>query len=245
MQSTPDGSCLLVGFDASGSPLEIRAFHVASFGSNSSGIAIQNNSITSASQLSMISCDDDDKLKLTALDPSLLTISTISLKITSNISEFSFQTSGRQENKLETPSNPLLLHCFEELWNRFPIVPTIERKKEESSPQVQSLHFVVSKDHAAFVKSFTSQIAAFVNASAKPTGDRLSSMRITSSSKMDPGTLISTFAAGDWLVGLFCLIPIQIAKARSNTFIPLKDGYHSLHFEDSILGANVEQVANA
>ena len=38
---------------------------------------------------------------------------------------------------------------------------------------------------------------------------------------------VSTFKAGGWMIDFFCSIPIHIAVARDNRFIPLKDGIWS------------------
>ena len=55
----------------------------------------------------------------------------------------------------------------------------------------------------------------------------------------------SVFHAGEWLVELLCLIPIQISVTRDNRFIPLKDGVWSPELEHSLLGADLNQVVES
>ena len=60
-----------------------------------------------------------------------------------------------------------------------------------------------------------------------------------------PNLIPSQFKTGDWLVGLLCLIPINIAVTGQNRFIPLRDGVISPEFEQSLLGADVAHIAEA
>jgi hypothetical protein len=46
-------------------------------------------------------------------------------------------------------------------------------------------------------------------------------------------------------VDILCLIPIHIAIARDNRFIPLKDGVFSVDMERSLLGARVEEIIDS
>ena len=56
---------------------------------------------------------------------------------------------------------------------------------------------------------------------------------------------VSHFKAGEWLVDMLCLIPIHLAVARDNRFVPFKDGVWSLELERSLLGATIEQVIDS
>lgn len=56
--------------------------------------------------------------------------------------------------------------------------------------------------------------------------------------------VVSQLKAGEWLVDILCLIPIHVAVARDNRFVPLKDGMWSPDFERALLGATVEQVVD-
>ena len=47
------------------------------------------------------------------------------------------------------------------------------------------------------------------------------------------------------MVDIFCLIPIHIAIARDNRFVPLKDGVWAPDVEKAMLGAEVGRVADS
>lgn len=91
-------------------------------------------------------------------------------------------------------------------------------------------------------------VREFEHKTRKPTKNILQRIKIVASDEWDsssPQLATSEFQTGDWLVGLFCLIPIHLAVTRSNRFIPLKDGVDSPRFEHSLLGANVAQISEA
>ncbi|RHZ89869.1 hypothetical protein Glove_9g267 [Diversispora epigaea] len=46
--------------------------------------------------------------------------------------------------------------------------------------------------------------------------------------------LLSEYLLGEWLIDFFCLIPIQIAIAQDNKFIPLRDGLGFKEIDESI-----------
>ncbi|KAG8988393.1 hypothetical protein FRB94_000729, partial [Tulasnella sp. JGI-2019a] len=74
---------------------------------------------------------------------------------------------------------------------------------------------------------------------------RLDSIQLESLSFSDidwDGGSSSVFRAGEWLVELLCLIPIHIAIARENRFVPLKDGVFDLRLEQQLLGAEVSKI---
>ncbi|KAG8939992.1 hypothetical protein FRC04_005697 [Tulasnella sp. 424] len=48
--------------------------------------------------------------------------------------------------------------------------------------------------------------------------------------------------AGEWFVELICLIPIHIAVARDNRFVPLKDGVSGDSFNQDLLGSGVAEM---
>jgi hypothetical protein len=55
---------------------------------------------------------------------------------------------------------------------------------------------------------------------------------------------VSCLKAGEWMVDLLCLIPIHIAIARDNRFIPLKDGVWTPDLQKSLLGAEVGRIVD-
>lgn len=91
-------------------------------------------------------------------------------------------------------------------------------------------------------------VREFEHKTRKPTKQILSKIQIAALPYWDPtgaDAQASELQMGDWLVGLFCLIPIHLAITGSNRFIPLKNGVISPEFEQSLLGANVAQISEA
>ena len=98
-----------------------------------------------------------------------------------------------------------------------------------------------------FQKHHNELIASFQKTTRKPVDSQLSRVAVvgmTFTAHMKQPADSSTFCAGEWLVEILCLIPIHIAVARDNRFIPLKDGVFSLDSERSLLGATVEQIVD-
>jgi len=63
---------------------------------------------------------------------------------------------------------------------------------------------------------------------------------LTSSDWTGPSSLV-----GSWCVDVLCLIPLHIAVAQDNRFIPLKDGLTSAEMQRSLLGAEVGGIVDA
>jgi hypothetical protein len=53
------------------------------------------------------------------------------------------------------------------------------------------------------------------------------------------------FPIGDWLLGLICLVPLQLAIANSGYFIPLCNGVVSEQFEQSLFNQSVPHIADS
>ncbi|KAG8904121.1 hypothetical protein FRB99_002205 [Tulasnella sp. 403] len=90
--------------------------------------------------------------------------------------------------------------------------------------------------------------ARFQEEHKKPTGGTLGKLKISSEVSEDflklPNTCC-TFKGGEWIAGLFAQIPIHIAIARDNQFVPLKDGVLDSDFNHRLLGAEVGEVINS
>ncbi|KAG9013246.1 hypothetical protein FRB93_000769 [Tulasnella sp. JGI-2019a] len=88
-------------------------------------------------------------------------------------------------------------------------------------------------------------IREFEKLSRKPTDQQLDSIQLQSVSFPEISwynSAGSVFRAGEWLVELLCLIPIHIAIARENRFMPLKDGVFDSRLEHQLLGAEEVKV---
>lgn len=88
-------------------------------------------------------------------------------------------------------------------------------------------------------------IRDFERTTRKPTHRRLDAIRVHciafDEAEWD-ATESSTFKLGEWTVELLCLIPIHLAVARENRFVPLKDGIWNPDLEQQLLGAEVSSI---
>ena len=188
-----------------------------------------------------------------ALDPSCLKLKSVLLSITHKSTEFTFQSDRKKKDAAKRPASSThnsLISCHKDVWTRFPVVPAVRRHTFKSSARVpRSLTFVSHLTVERFRHTFDAMIAKFETSTRKPTDNVLSSIQIHATTYSELATRaadeVSRFKAGEWLVDLLCLIPIHLAVARDNRFIPLKDGIWSLELERSLLGATVEQVIDA
>jgi hypothetical protein len=192
-----------------------------------------------------------------ALDVDTHQIQSIGLSITRKITEFSFKEkgSGRQSDEttaeLRTAHN-CLINCHEEVWTRFPVVPAVRRRTVTTFAGIKPkvLLFITDRDQPRYKAYWQDMIAQFERRTRKPTEKELVDIHVSSA---DGGSedlrnlpsAVSSFLAGEWIVNILCLIPIHIAVARDNRFVPLKDGVFSASLERSLLGAKVEDIINS
>ena len=97
-------------------------------------------------------------------------------------------------------------------------------------------------------------IKTFERTSRKPTGDKLCTLHVSATTfdsfvaNFSPDVEwndTSIFKVGEWVVDLLCLIPIHLALARDNRFVPLKDGVYSVEVERSLLGAEINRIVDS
>jgi hypothetical protein len=97
-------------------------------------------------------------------------------------------------------------------------------------------------------------IETFERTTKKPTGDKLSTLQVSAMTfdnvianlSLDVECVnMSVFKVGEWVVDLLCLIPIHLALARDNRFVPLKDGVYSAEVEKSLLGAEINRIVDS
>jgi hypothetical protein len=103
---------------------------------------------------------------------------------------------------------------------------------------------VATSHSKELIEEVERRINTFLQTSNKPASQKLLTLSVSSSASLEPHVEVSEFLLGDWLVGLFCLIPIQVAIVGADRFIPMKDGFRSREFEDKILGVELETVAS-
>ncbi|PVF98362.1 hypothetical protein CPB86DRAFT_825740 [Serendipita vermifera] len=249
--SSPDGACLFVKMDIGGT-IGIRCFHCTSFGSHQ-GIEIPwPENVPESSPMIVSSLGHRSITHLIFLDPDNNACRSLLMQVTHKSSEFSFRSdhsSGSNEGSNRETINNSLIDCHAEVWTRFPVHAAIKRETTEAAIHFpRSVNFVSSASISSFAPYFLSMVREFEVKTRKPTKGMLRQIKVSAHSEWDPtisSSVVSELQAGDWLVGLFCLIPIHLAITKSNRFVPLKDGVSSPDFERSLLGANVAQISEA
>jgi len=253
--SSPDGSCLFTR-NESDSEEYLTAYHWNTFGS-SPGITVPLPRFGADMVLSSLL--NRTNVHLVMLDAQARQCRSLALDISSRVTQFSFneKASSRVFDHRPNPtlnSHNSLIDCHADVWTRFPVQPAIHRQTITASSQrhPRSITFITDRDHDAFLPHFNELISTFERTTRKPTGAELKNIVVTTLEfnqslielAKDCNWPISCFKAGEWLVDILCLIPIQIAVTRENRFIPLKDGVYSAQFEKSLLGADVNTIVN-
>ncbi|KAG8836422.1 hypothetical protein FRC18_011419 [Serendipita sp. 400] len=255
--SSTDGACLFVIVDSAPAEskekdLRIKCFHWASFGINDGHEIPWPGDCSSSAQVAVSSLGHRRISHLIFLDLEEGQCQSLLLQITCKSSDFSFRSSKKGNFVDGTSSssvNNCLLDCHADVWTRYPVYPVIRRETTEAAVhQPRSILFISGSSLPRFASYFANIIRDFEKKTRKPTKGALKRIKVEASAEWDPLSYqlsVSDLQLGDWLVGLFCLIPIHLAVTDSNRFIPLKDGIINPEFERSLLGANVAQISDS
>ncbi|KAJ3570940.1 hypothetical protein NP233_g4078 [Leucocoprinus birnbaumii] len=254
VMSSPDGACAFFVFDKDQRRI-MAAHHWETFGS-SEGIEItlpENHG-----SLAVTSFVDRQCIHLMMINEAEGYVQSLALAITKKSSEFTFKEKGAkvsvETQKTGNYVNNCLLDCFGDVWTRFPVVAAVSRHSITSSAtrKPKKITFVSDQVHENYSSYFADMVRTFEDKTKKPTDGQLRAISINAETYSnvirylmnDSGDHISRFLAGQWFVNLLCLLPIHIAVARDNRFVPLKDGVSSSEFEQSLLGAEVGRIVD-
>jgi len=248
VHTVPDGTAFLALESRSDGSQRLLCYHLASFGC-SAAVPIELPESYPNAKMAISCMGQRQNPHALFLDCSTGLCSGISLHITSKTSEDDFRAGG---SRLDTFGENLvhnsLINCHSDVWTRYPIQAAIRRETAPGTKHCpRSITFASSLPSDSFSKYFKALIRDFQQKTRKPTR-LLEDIRVAAQLSFDPPLPrfpISQFQTGDWLVGLFCLIPIHIAVTAQNRFIPLCDGVISQEFEQSLLGADVNHIAEA
>ncbi|KAJ3555967.1 hypothetical protein NM688_g2284 [Phlebia brevispora] len=245
--SSPDGSCLSV-LDPQDDSVYLQAYHWSSFGSTQ-GISLDLSDL-SADFFGITSFVNRSRCHFVGLDISQSRLQSVLLDITHKATEFTFKADRQEPQKNTSVANSAhnsLIDCHRDVWTRFPVVPAVQRRTNQLAVrQPHALTFVSKMDPELFAPYFGNLVRLFQTMTRKPVDGVLDDIQVCGTTyraflKQKQQNL-SLFTAGDWLVNTLCLIPIHLAVARDNRFVPLKDGVWSTEQERSLLGATVDQV---
>lgn len=250
--SSPDGACLLA-IERENHLCRVRVYHWASFGSTD-GIVLDLPDAASTS-FGVTSLGERNVVHVLMLSQLHHTCYSASLHISRATSEFLFRAQDERDHPIvigqQHTRHNSILKCHSEMWTRFPVVPAIGRSTIRSQGRAPTwLQYVTAHraHHDLFAPYWCDMISSFEKSTRKPVDDLKG--RFVKGIDFDPRSSdwrrpSSQFCVGEWLVELFCLIPIQICITRDNRFIPLKDGVWSPDFERSLLGADLTQVVDS
>jgi hypothetical protein len=253
--SSPDGACLIALFKRD-DEFYLTAYHWDSFGSKDAFDFKLPDSIINTPVAS--SLDHRGNIHLVACNLHSSTCLSVKLDITCQATEFMFHEKGTNTHDTRhnrTTNNNCLIDCHADVWTRFPVIPAIHRQTIVSAQgrKPKTILFIAAYHHDAFGPYFEDMIQLFQRSTRKPTESVLTSIHVETKAFSDlldgldaraDWSQISCLRAGEWMVDLLCLIPIHIAIARDNRFIPLKDGVWTPDLERSLLGAEVGGIVD-
>ncbi|KIM24943.1 hypothetical protein M408DRAFT_224544 [Serendipita vermifera MAFF 305830] len=249
--SSPDGACLVMKLLETSRP-RLLVYHWTSFGLNEGTELPWPAQVPADSPMLVSSVGHRHSNHAIFIIRQQHRCLSICLRISTKSSEFAFRSvadASRSSDAGKKTVNNTLIDCHPEVWTRFPVNAAIVKSTVAKAKHYpRSILFVSRASLDGFAPYFDALIREFEYKTRKPTKNALKQIVVASSSEWissSPNIETSEFQTGDWLVGLFCLIPIHLAVTRSNRFIPLKDGVDSPTFEHSLLGANVAQISEA
>ncbi|KAG8903576.1 hypothetical protein FRB99_003127, partial [Tulasnella sp. 403] len=251
VQSSPDGAAL-VAIEQDQDSRRLRVFHLASFGHKDTGISVTlPEDFNSATSFALTSIGDRRNVFLLALSPSLQCVHSVALDISRKEVDYQFRAETDEVQSIGSvrTAHNALIDCFSEVWSRYPVVAAIQREIFVGSRRLPpSITFVSEDPNRPFEPYVKQMITTFEKLTKKPTGEQLDKIVIQATRFEElewEVPVSSTYKAGEWLAELLCLIPIHIALARDNCFVPLKDGILDPAHERQLLGAEITQIIDA
>ncbi|KAH9047121.1 hypothetical protein EDB84DRAFT_1462824 [Lactarius hengduanensis] len=252
--SSPDGACLITLHTQSEQP-SLTAYHWETFGSTT-GIALDVPKFPLQDAV-LTSLVVRGRVFLLALDVDSSSVKSIAIDITKKLTEFMFKENGSRNasnNKARHTLHNSLLDCHAEVWSRYPVLAAVRRRTVTSLSERKQkcLTFITEDDSRPFNAYFSDLIQTFERTTRKPTGDELRRIKVSAEQfgvfkekvVLDPDWDVSRYRVGEWLVDVFCLIPIHIAVCRENRFVPLANGVLSSDLERTLLGAEVNKIVD-
>lgn len=252
--SSPDGSFLLA-LQVQGSQQSLAAYRWETFGS-ANGISLQLPTLPPDGAV-VTSMGNRGLTFLLTLDVDAQCVHSVAIDITSTVTGFSLREKGSEyvsKHGAGRTQHNSLLDCHKEVWTRFPVLPSVERRDIASLSErcPRSLTFITEDPTQPFASYFSALIEGFVRETRKPTGDQLRSIEVCATdfesfrdkTALDPSLGVSQRHFGDWLVDVLCLIPIHVAVCRGGRFVPLVDGDVSAERERSLHGADINQIVD-
>ncbi|KAI0302847.1 hypothetical protein B0F90DRAFT_1816395 [Multifurca ochricompacta] len=249
--SSPDGLCVLVVQEDEVSSM--RAYHWSTFGSTDGILITPDDFPVDLGAALLTSIVNPNTIHLIGFDLNSRCCRSLILDIKREATEFSIQEQRSQASSSQAVHN-CLIDCHVDVWTRFPVLPAVKRRATTTRGERQkALIFVTNDDRRPFSSYFSRIVSTFEKTSRKPTGDELSGISVSARTfpsfahqflSTNSDWSVSRFRAGEWLANLLCIVPIQIAIAHENRFVPLKDGVLSAQLQASLLDAGVDIIVD-
>ena len=251
--STPDDSCLVTLVEQ-GNSISLGVYHWASLGLNSgfkSCFLLSNDATTL-----ITSFGQRNNVHLVTINSVEGTCSSLVMSITKPTTEFQLRAANTgSTRKVDRSNRNGLVECHAEVWLRFPIAPVVRRQTITFDVGRRTKHilFVSSQHRHRFESFFQSMIRKFERDTRKPSDGILAGISVrdcsflTAIETFEGGPVwdtVSVLRSGEWTVEIFCLIPIHIAVAKDNRFVPLRDGVWTPEAEKTLLGAEIGRVVD-
>ncbi|KAG8956419.1 hypothetical protein FRC03_010886, partial [Tulasnella sp. 419] len=229
---------------------QLRVYHWNSFGQLPQGFVLPppgSFHLHSATRFGVTSIVQRSNVALVALLPGHHILKCFNVQIKTRNTSYSFKSKDERNIKvLENTVHNSLIDCYSDVWTRYPVVSAIKRETvQDDSGKSPSLTFICHHDSSLLSSYFKQMIREFEETTKKPTEGVLNAIRVSAAvaKQMDWRNLDARkFKSGEWFVELLCLIPIHIAVAQFNGFVPLKDGVLDVIQEQRLLGATVDQI---
>ncbi|KAG8952848.1 hypothetical protein FRC03_012004, partial [Tulasnella sp. 419] len=229
---------------------QFRVYHWNSFGQLPQGFSLAPPDglfLHSATAFGVTSIVQKSNVALVALLPNRNTMRCLNVQIKTKNTSYSFKSKDERNIKvLETTVHNSLIDCYSDVWARFPVVSAIKRETITTCfGESPSLTFICHHDSHLLSSYFKQMIREFEETTKKPTEGLLNSIKVSAAVTEQIDWCnhgARKFKSGEWFVELLCLIPIHIAVAQFNGFVPLKDGVLDPIQEQRLLGATVDQI---
>ncbi|KAG8955250.1 hypothetical protein FRC03_011241 [Tulasnella sp. 419] len=250
--SAPDDSAMIV-LEEIASDYQLRVYHWNSFGHLPQGCILpfpDGVHIQSATSCCFSSMGQRSNAVLLALlEQNMIRCFNILIK-SKGISDGSYSRDKENSEALASTAHNSFIDCYSDVWTVYPLEPAIKRKNLSSEKNIvaSSLTFVCNLETQYFSPYFRRMISNVERLTRKPGKRIFDAIEVHADviENLDWRSFeAAAFKAGEWFVELFCLIPIQIAIAQNNCFIPLKNGVSDSLQDQKLADTRVNQIADS
>ncbi|KAH7337761.1 hypothetical protein B0J17DRAFT_664159 [Rhizoctonia solani] len=248
----PNSSSLLIAIvrREATNPQELLAFHWDSLEANSKGI--KSAILSPCDGRRMITrLGGHGRVHIVSFSMATRAITSVALQATQGAAHFPPHLGCDQPSKDAAKTiNNSLLDCHLEIWTQFPITPAVARISLTGiNRRSHWLTFVSSTAMNQAERYLARMISRVKKITQKPISEALTAINVNSISLKGideyMSSQISVFKMGSFITELFCLIPMHLAVAKNNGFIPLKDGVWDLDYQRSLLGTDFSSNVDA